>query len=208
MSYLLNTWYVAGWAEELAQDALLARTLLEKPIVFFRDSQGVDRCPHRFAPLHIGKIVGDSVQCPYHGLRFGGGGQCTHNPQGKGNIPKAACVRSCPVVERHAAIRIWPGDPTLANDALIPDFSLFEQAPRLEDPIRAGRLRHLYDSRIGKRTGTSRHVLDRRRESPKRPVHTLLFSCQERTPGARSLRIFYESSSARCRYGTVISRTC
>lgn len=36
MSYLLNTWYVAGWAEELAQDALLGRTLLEKPIVSCR----------------------------------------------------------------------------------------------------------------------------------------------------------------------------
>lgn len=133
MSYLLNTWYIAGWADEFVQGALLGRTIIERPIVFFRDSQGViqaidDRCPHRFAPLHMGKIVGDSVQCPYHGLRFGGSGQCTHNPHGEGNIPKAACVRSYPVVERHAAIWIWPGDPTLANDALIPDFSFFEQA--------------------------------------------------------------------------------
>lgn len=137
------------------------------------------------------------------------------SPDGQKSLHRTHCLGelslrnlSFPVVERHAAIWIWPGDPTLANDALIPDFSFFEQAPRLEDPTRAGRLRHLYDSRTGRRAGTSRHVLDRRRESPKRPVHTLLFLCQERTPGARSLRIFYESSSARCRYGTVISRTC
>ena len=49
MSYLLNTWYIAGWADELAQGAMLGRTIVEQPIVFFRDSQGViqalaDRC--------------------------------------------------------------------------------------------------------------------------------------------------------------------
>jgi phenylpropionate dioxygenase-like ring-hydroxylating dioxygenase large terminal subunit len=134
VNYLLNTWYIAAWADELVSGGLLGRTILEQPIAFFRDSQGViqavdDRCPHRFAPLHTGKVVGDSVQCPYHGLRFDGSGKCTHNPHGDGNIPKAACVRSYPAVERHAAIWIWLGDPTLANDELIPDFSFFEQAP-------------------------------------------------------------------------------
>lgn len=134
MSYLLNTWYIAGWADELAQGGMLGRTIVEQPIVFFRNSQGViqalaDRCPHRFAPLHMGKIVGDSVQCPYHGLRFDGSGQCTHNPHGDGSIPKAACVRAFAVAERYGAIWVWPGDSSLANDGLIPDFSFLDEAP-------------------------------------------------------------------------------
>jgi vanillate O-demethylase monooxygenase subunit len=132
MSYLLNTWYVAAWADELAQGALLARTLLEQPVVFFRDSHGSvraihDRCPHRFAPLHLGTLVGDSIQCAYHGLHFDGNGACTHNPHGEGVIPKAACVRAYPVCERGAILWIWMGEPAKADENLIPDFSFFEK---------------------------------------------------------------------------------
>ena len=29
-----------------------------------------DRCPHRFAPLSLGRIEGDDLRCMYHGLRF------------------------------------------------------------------------------------------------------------------------------------------
>ena len=107
MSYLRNAWTVAAWAHELDGGKLLARTLLDEPLVFFRNAQGqpqalLDRCPHRFAPLSMGKLCdgGASVQCPYHGLRFDGGGACVHNPHGDGRIPVAAKVRSYPVVER------------------------------------------------------------------------------------------------------------
>ncbi|WP_416425100.1 aromatic ring-hydroxylating dioxygenase subunit alpha [Pseudomonas sp. App30] len=134
MKYLLNTWYVAAWADEISAADLLARTLLEQPILFFRDSQGsvqaiYDRCPHRFAPLHEGKRVGDSIQCAYHGLHFDGSGACAHNPHGDGKIPKAACVRSYPVVERDGLIWFWPGDVALADESSIADFAFYQQAP-------------------------------------------------------------------------------
>ena len=38
--YLRNTWYVAGYAAEIDESRLLARRLLDQPIVLFRDSQG------------------------------------------------------------------------------------------------------------------------------------------------------------------------
>src|SRR5262244_3015888 len=72
-TYLRNAWYVAAWSDDLADGALLARTILKEPIVLYRTADGhvaalQDRCPHRFAPLHMGKVVhGDRVQCPYHG---------------------------------------------------------------------------------------------------------------------------------------------
>lgn len=130
MNYLRNAWTVAAWANEIEPGKLLARTLLDEPLVFFRDAQGqpqalLDRCPHRFAPLSMGKLCdgGASVECPYHGLRFDGGGACVHNPHGDGRIPQAAKVRSYPVVERWSAIWIWMGDAERADAALIPDFS-------------------------------------------------------------------------------------
>ncbi len=78
-NYLKNTWYVAAWSEEVTEAALLGRKILDIPVVLYRDNAGevvalTDRCPHRFAPLSMGKIVNGCVECPYHGLRFNGSG--------------------------------------------------------------------------------------------------------------------------------------
>jgi phenylpropionate dioxygenase-like ring-hydroxylating dioxygenase large terminal subunit len=132
-NYLKNVWYVAGWDQEVKADELFQRTLLNESVLLFRDDDGKvqaisNRCPHRFAPLHLGKRVANGVQCPYHGLQFNGQGQCMHNPQGP--IPKAATVRSYPVVEKYSMIWIWMGDPALADEAKLPDFSC-------QDPMRS-----------------------------------------------------------------------
>jgi vanillate O-demethylase monooxygenase subunit len=74
----------------------------------------------------MGKHKGDCVQCPYHGLQFGGDGACMHNPHGDGRIPKAARVRSYPVAERFSAVWIWMGDPQRADPDAIPDFSCMD----------------------------------------------------------------------------------
>jgi len=55
-------------------------------------------------------------------------GLCVHNPHGDGTVPPGARVRSYPLVERHHALWIWPGDPSLADPATIPDFSLYDRA--------------------------------------------------------------------------------
>jgi len=133
MAFLRNTWYIAAWQDEIAAGALFNRTILNEPILFYRKQDGMvaaigDRCPHRFAPLHMGKLEGDCVQCPYHGLRFYSSGQCAHNPHGDGTIPKAARVKAYPVAERHLAVWIWMGDPALANPDLIPDYAFLAAA--------------------------------------------------------------------------------
>lgn len=127
MNYLKNTWYAAAWNSEVEPAKLFTRTLLDEPILFFRDSKNQlnalhNRCPHRFAPLSAGKHLGDSVQCAYHGLEFGGDGNCTKNPHGDGKIPRGACVKRYPVVERYSLVWIWMGEPEKADATLIPDF--------------------------------------------------------------------------------------
>jgi phenylpropionate dioxygenase-like ring-hydroxylating dioxygenase large terminal subunit len=134
-TYLRNIWYVAAWDHEVAADQPLGRTLLGERLVFFRDVQGqpralFDQCPHRFAPLSLGKVVDGCIQCPYHGLQFGGDGACSRNPHGNGAIPKAAKVRSYAVVERWSALWIWMGDADKADPALIPDFRSMDPAAR------------------------------------------------------------------------------
>ena len=133
MPYLRNTWYVAGWADELAPGAVLARRLLDEPVVMFRDAAGTaqalhDRCPHRFVPLSAGRVLPDTgnLQCGYHGLQFDGTGHCVHNPHCDGAIPKAAKVRAYPLVERHSLLWIWMGDVEAATPDTIPDFSCMD----------------------------------------------------------------------------------
>lgn len=133
MTFLKNVWYVAAWDNEVKPGELFKRMLLNEPVVFFRDASNkvnalYDRCPHRFAPLSLGKHCGDSIQCAYHGLEFDGSGSCTRNPHGDGKIPKAAAVTAYPVVEKYSLIWIWMGDPQSADEALIPDFSCMDPA--------------------------------------------------------------------------------
>lgn len=126
MAFLKNVWYVAAWADEVT-DAMLPRRIIGKPVVIYRRRDGKavaleDRCPHRFAPLHMGKLVGDEIECAYHGLRFDCSGACTVNPHGNGQIPAKAFVRSYPLQECYNLLWIWMGDPDKADAALIPEF--------------------------------------------------------------------------------------
>lgn len=125
--FLRNAWYVAAWDDEVS-DQLMSRQLLNERILLYRSESGDpialgNECPHRFAPLHMGKRFGDVVECGYHGLRFDRTGSCVFNPHGTGVIPTAARVKSYAVEERHGAIWIWMGNPALATSASIPDFS-------------------------------------------------------------------------------------
>ena len=125
--YLSNAWYVAAWSNEVGR-ALLERTIIDEPVVLYRKEDGTpvaigNRCPHRFAPLNLGKLIDDIVQCPYHGLRFDESGACIHNPNGDGKIASKARVKRYPIVEKHDLIWLWSGEPELADETKIPDFS-------------------------------------------------------------------------------------
>lgn len=117
-SFVKNAWYVAAWSREIGRH-LTARTILGENLVFWRRQDGtpaalVDRCPHKLAPLSIGTLVGDDLQCGYHGMTFSGSGQCVRIP-GQAAIPPSACAQSFPLVERYGAVWIWMGDPALAD---------------------------------------------------------------------------------------------
>lgn len=134
MSFAKNAWYCAAFSTEV-DATLLARRIVGEPILMTRDAAGEvraigDRCPHRFAPLHQGVRDGDSIECPYHGLRFDLGGRCIHNPHGQGRIPAAARVPTYSVAERDGVVWLWPGDPALADPAAIPDLQLVDRGDR------------------------------------------------------------------------------
>lgn len=103
--FIRNAWYAAGFGRDLEPGKLLSRIFLGERVVLLRKTDGApaalaDRCPHRFAPLHIGKLKGDVVRCGYHGLEFGADGLCKHNPHGDGSVAPNMRVRRYPLEER------------------------------------------------------------------------------------------------------------
>lgn len=123
--FLRNCWYAAAWDHEVSRQPL-ARTFLGEPVVLFRKQDGSpvaleDRCCHRALPLSMGRVVGDTLQCGYHGLEFDGSGACVRVP-GQSAIPPEARVASYPVIEKFKWIWIWMGDPDRADPASLPDW--------------------------------------------------------------------------------------
>jgi vanillate O-demethylase monooxygenase subunit len=121
----LNTWYAAAWDHEVGRN-LLPKTIANRPIVFYRTTGGrpvalADACWHRLAPLSMGKLRGDEeIQCGYHGICYDADGRATYMPAQE-TINPSATVHSYPVVERHRFVWVWPGDPALADPAMVPD---------------------------------------------------------------------------------------
>lgn len=135
--YVRNVWYPLTWSRDV-NHSLSSHTILEENVVLFRDSQGQvvameDVCPHRLAPLSIGTLVDDTIQCGYHGLRFGCDGRCVHVP-GQKRAPESIRVKAYPVAENMGLVWIWMGDGDKADVNAIfdlpeyhdPAFSVFE----------------------------------------------------------------------------------
>ncbi|MBT9486817.1 MAG: aromatic ring-hydroxylating dioxygenase subunit alpha [Rubrivivax sp.] len=120
----LNAWYAAAYDVEV-QRQLTSRTVANQKMVLYRQLDGQvvaleDACWHRLLPLSMGRLDGDELVCGYHGLVYNAQGQCTHMPSQE-TINPSACVRAYPVAEKHRFVWVWPGDPLLADPALIPD---------------------------------------------------------------------------------------
>jgi vanillate O-demethylase monooxygenase subunit len=128
--YVRNAWYPAAWSRDVGR-TLVARRILEEDIVLFRRESGgfaalEDLCPHRLAPLSLGRLKGDHVECGYHGLLFDGTGKCVRVP-GQDHIPSTANARAYPVHENMGLVWIWMGDPALADVAQVPDVPQYHQ---------------------------------------------------------------------------------
>ena len=132
--FLRNCWYAAAFADEVGQ-SLLPRTILGHDLVMYRTSDGTpvvldDECAHRGLPLSMGRLVGDDVQCGYHGLVYDRCGRCVRVPSQK-SAPRGASVRAYPAVDRFGFVWAWMGEPALADEGLLPDYSGIDDDNRL-----------------------------------------------------------------------------
>jgi len=122
--FIQNCWYVAAWSNDIAPNQLFAISIIGKPVVLYRgtDSSLIaleNRCCHRAAPLSLGRIEGNDVRCMYHGMKYDRRGVCVEIP-GQSLIPPKARVRSYNAAEQHGWVWVWMGEPSQADERLIP----------------------------------------------------------------------------------------
>ena len=116
-----NAWYVACTPDEIA-DKPLGRRICNERIAFYRGPGGApaaleDFCPHRGAPLSLGKVCEGKLVCGYHGLEMGCDGKTVAMPGQR--VRGFPAIRTFPVVERHGFIWVWPGDAERADPSTI-----------------------------------------------------------------------------------------
>jgi phenylpropionate dioxygenase-like ring-hydroxylating dioxygenase large terminal subunit len=133
MQVLENLWYCSALSTEVNRKPM-RRVICGMPVVFYRTEAGEpvaleDRCSHRQAPLSMGEVIGDEIQCSYHGYVFCKTGACTHIPH-QSVVPSLASIKAFTAVERWGFIWIWWGDAQSADPSSIPDLSWTEDPER------------------------------------------------------------------------------
>jgi vanillate O-demethylase monooxygenase subunit len=124
-TFPLDTWYVAATPADIAASpgGVLGRTICDRAIVFYADGDGrihglEDWCPHRGAPLSLGRVCEGKLVCGYHGLVMG----CDGRTEALQGLPVRAFepIRVYPTAERHGYVWVWPGDASKAKVEDIP----------------------------------------------------------------------------------------
>lgn len=106
-------WYLACFASDLPPGGVAPVEIAGVRLVAFRGASGEAAvlgrfCPHLGASLALGRVVGDTLSCPFHNWRFDTGGSCVAIP-GAGKIPPGAKTKRYPTVERYAGVWVFLG---------------------------------------------------------------------------------------------------
>jgi cholesterol 7-dehydrogenase len=105
-------WFLVEESQKLSKGEVKYIEFLGEHLVLFRGESGkaavLDAyCPHLGANLAVeGKVVGDCVECPFHGWQFKQDGKCAVIPY-LDKVPEVAKTRAWPVNETNEGIYIW-----------------------------------------------------------------------------------------------------
>ena len=132
----INFWYPALESAELTDTPVKVR-MLGQDFVLWRNADGAaccvsNTCTHRGGSLGDGKVHDGCIQCPYHGWRFDGEGNCTAIPSLGPNptIPGRTRIDAYPVEERYGLVFCFLGD--LPEDAWLGSLFLQDKLDTLD----------------------------------------------------------------------------
>lgn len=141
--WLTDSWYYACASKSLAPGKQFRRIILGQPVLLARTEKGEafalrDICPHRLVPLSAGRQVETNgeptVECPYHGWRFGTDGGCRLMPSlvNAGDFETARVkVRRYPVHEVNGMIFVYVADNPRGEEPPAAPPPAFDIAPAL-----------------------------------------------------------------------------
>lgn len=117
-----NAWYVVAERKDVNRE-LRSIKVLGEPLVIYRSEAGEpvvldDRCAHRRFPLSKSKLVGDTIQCGYHGFTYDQRGGCIWAPTL--TVKPKFGVRRFASAEVGPWLWVWMGDAEQADPATIP----------------------------------------------------------------------------------------
>ncbi|MBN7796358.1 Rieske 2Fe-2S domain-containing protein [Parahaliea mediterranea] len=105
-------WYSVARSHELQVGEVKRVHAFDRELALYRTRSGVPVlqdafCPHLGAHLGVeGKVVGESLRCPFHGWRFDTTGKCVEIPYCE-EIPERARIRMWPTQEKNGEVYIW-----------------------------------------------------------------------------------------------------
>ena len=126
-------WYTVGRSHELQIGDVTNVTAFDRELALYRTRSGAvvlqdAFCPHLGAHLGVeGRVVGESIRCPFHGWRFGTDGMCEEIPYCD-EIPERARIRTWHTEEKHGQIWVWYHPENIAPQWELPDI------PQFDDP--------------------------------------------------------------------------
>ncbi|WP_372782599.1 Rieske 2Fe-2S domain-containing protein [Litorivivens sp.] len=105
-------WYSVARSHELQVGEVKRVHAFDREMALYRTRSGVPVlqdafCPHLGAHLGVeGRVVGESLRCPFHGWRYDTTGKCVEIPYCD-EIPERARIRTWPTEEKNGEIYIW-----------------------------------------------------------------------------------------------------
>ena len=124
-----NQWYGILDAKELKGRKPIGITRLGEKLVLWRDSRGnvnclFDKCCHRGASLSAGKVIHDTINCPFHGFAYNANGKVSFIPANGKSAPIADryFVNSYKAEEKYGFIWLWYGE----EKEQLPEIPFFE----------------------------------------------------------------------------------
>jgi phenylpropionate dioxygenase-like ring-hydroxylating dioxygenase large terminal subunit len=127
-------WYPVAVSARVRQGKTFATSFAGQRIALYRGASGAvyaleDQCAHRQVPLSMGVVEGEALRCCYHAWAYRGDGrlsQIPYLPKGAARPPRG--VRAYPARESYGLIFVFPGDPSLAATAPLPQLPEFASA--------------------------------------------------------------------------------
>jgi nitrite reductase/ring-hydroxylating ferredoxin subunit len=130
-------WLWALRSSELGKGKLKALEFLGEDIVLYRGESGTVSaigayCVHMGAHLKQGRVVGDSIQCGYHGFRYNAEGECVEAPCLRKTVNVATVPRAQIYQVREQFGLIWIHSDSSVSPGELDPFPSYQE---LENPV-------------------------------------------------------------------------